>query len=52
MAKIINCECGFVVRGSDEDELRANLEQHIRTDHPAMVGMYDPQELLEMAEEV
>ena len=38
MAKIINCECGYVVRDFDDDELRTSLEEHIRTDHPAMVG--------------
>ena len=52
MAKIINCECGFVVRGSDDEELRVNLEEHIWSDHPTMVGKYDPQDLLAMAEEV
>ncbi len=51
MAKIINCECGFVVRGDSDDELVNNLDGHIRQDHPAMVGKYDPAELLAMAEE-
>ncbi|HEX9381240.1 MAG TPA: DUF1059 domain-containing protein [Gaiellaceae bacterium] len=51
MAKIINCECGYVVRGQNDDELLANLEGHIRQDHPDMVGNYEPRELLDMAEE-
>jgi hypothetical protein len=51
MAKIINCECGYVVRGQNDDELLVNLEGHIRQDHPDMVGKYEPRELLDMAEE-
>ncbi|HYZ93231.1 MAG TPA: DUF1059 domain-containing protein [Actinomycetota bacterium] len=33
MALVINCECGFVVRGADEDELVVNAQQHTRADH-------------------
>ncbi len=51
MAKIINCECGYVVRGSTDDELVGNLDTHIRQDHPDMVGRYEPSELLALAEE-
>ena len=33
MAKIINCECGFVVRGATDDELVANAQTHAREVH-------------------
>jgi predicted small metal-binding protein len=51
MAKIINCECGYVVRGASDDELVANLENHIAQDHPELVGRNDRNELLALAEE-
>jgi len=51
MAKIINCECGYVVRGATDDELVANMEAHLRQDHPELVGRHGPTELLDMAEE-
>jgi predicted small metal-binding protein len=33
MAKVINCECGFVVRGGDDDELVTNAQQHAKDAH-------------------
>ena len=51
MAKVINCDCGYVVRGENDDELVTNAEEHMRTDHPDMVGKVDREQLLGMAEE-
>jgi predicted small metal-binding protein len=50
MAKLIKCSCGKIVRGDTDDELLANAEQHIREDHPDMVGKIAPEDLLAMAE--
>jgi len=33
MAKMINCECGFVVRGETDDEFVANAQEHAREVH-------------------
>ena len=33
MAKIINCDCGFVVRGETDDELVGNAQAHAREVH-------------------
>jgi predicted small metal-binding protein len=51
MAKLINCECGQVVRGENEDELVANAEDHIDSDHPELVGKMSRDDILGMAEE-
>jgi predicted small metal-binding protein len=51
MAKVINCECGYVVRGADDDELIRNAEEHIRQDHPDLVGKMSRDDLLALAEE-
>ena len=51
MGKLINCECGEVVRGESEDELIANAERHIDRHHPELVGKVSRDDLLAMAEE-
>ena len=51
MAKVINCECGQVVRGADDDELVAIAEAHMRRDHPEMVGQMSREDIMAMAEE-
>lgn len=33
MAKVINCDCGHVVRGETDDELVANAQKHAREAH-------------------
>jgi predicted small metal-binding protein len=51
MAYVINCDCGYVVRGEDEDELIQNAEAHIQDAHPDMVGKVSREDLLAQAEE-
>ena len=51
MAKLINCECGQVVRGETDDELLANAEAHIERDHPDLIGKVSREDLLGMSEE-
>jgi predicted small metal-binding protein len=51
MAKLINCECGQVVRGETDDELVAAATAHIDRDHPDLVGKVSRDDLLAMAEE-
>jgi predicted small metal-binding protein len=51
MAKVVNCECGYTVRGETDDELVANVEAHIRSDHPEMVGKMSREDVMAMAEE-
>ncbi len=50
MAKLINCECGHVVRGETDDELVANAEAHIDQVHPDLVGKLSREDILGMAE--
>jgi predicted small metal-binding protein len=51
MAKLINCECGRVVRGDTDEELLANAQEHVNRDHPELVGKISREDLLAMAEE-
>jgi len=34
MAKVINCECGFVARGDSDDEVVEVIQGHMASDHP------------------
>ena len=52
MAKIINCDDGYVVRGDTDDELIANAERHLREAHPELVGKVTREQLLAQAVEV
>jgi hypothetical protein len=51
VSKLINCECGKVVRGDTDDELVANATAHIEADHPDLVGKLGREQLLAMSEE-
>ena len=33
MAKIMQCDCGYVVRGESDDELVAKVQEHAREVH-------------------
>ncbi len=51
MGKLINCECGEVVRGEDDDDLVAHAEAHVAEAHPELVGKISREDLLGMSEE-
>jgi predicted small metal-binding protein len=51
MAKLINCECGQVIRGETDEELLSKAEAHIQESHPDLVGKLSRDDLLAMAEE-
>jgi predicted small metal-binding protein len=34
MARQVKCECGYVVRGANDDEVVAKTREHLRSDHP------------------
>lgn len=51
MSKLINCECGAVVRGKTDDELVDAARAHIAEAHPELVGKLSREDVLAMAEE-
>jgi len=51
MAKKVDCPCGETVLGEDDNELVANVEQHISDQHPDMVGTMSRDQILGMAVE-
>ncbi len=51
MARVINCECGQVIRGETDEELIARATDHVNENHPELVGKLSRQDLLGMTEE-
>lgn len=51
MAKIVNCECGEVVRGETDEELVSNVERHVNAHHPELAGKLGRDDIMAMAEE-
>jgi predicted small metal-binding protein len=51
MAKQINCECGYVARGDTEDDVIAQIRDHMRTDHPDLLDRVSDEDLRGWIEE-
>jgi predicted small metal-binding protein len=49
--KQINCECGCVIKGEDDDELWERAQEHLRTDHPELVDKVSREDILAQAEQ-
>lgn len=51
MTKVINCECGAVVRAESDEDLVSQVETHVNQAHPELVGKLGRDDILAMAEE-
>jgi predicted small metal-binding protein len=49
--KQIECVCGYVVKGEDDDELWERAQDHMRSDHPDLVGKLTREDIVAQAEE-
>ena len=50
--KRINCVCGRVVEGKNDDELWERAQEHLAADHPDLVGKVSREDILAQAEEI
>ena len=50
--KRIECVCGRVVEGKDDDELWEKAEEHLVADHPDLTGKVSREDILAQAEEI
>jgi hypothetical protein len=48
---VVHCPCGVNVEGENEDALVENVEAHLVSDHPDLVGTFSREQILEMAHE-
>ena len=51
MAKLINCQCGFVARGETDEEVMDAIRAHMRDDHPEVLEKVSREDLLGWIEE-
>jgi predicted small metal-binding protein len=51
MIKVINCECGYVARGETDDEVVAEIQEHMRQDHPDLLEKVSREDLVGWIEE-
>lgn len=51
MAKQINCECGYVARGETDEQVIADIREHMRTDHPELLEQVSVEDLSGWIEE-
>jgi predicted small metal-binding protein len=52
MAKRITCECGYAAEAASDDEVVAQIQEHMREDHPDLVGSVSRDDLLGWIEEL
>ena len=50
MARQINCECGYIVRGETEDEVVDLTLDHLRSDHPQLADRVTRDEIVALIE--
>ncbi|HEY6274885.1 MAG TPA: DUF1059 domain-containing protein [Streptosporangiaceae bacterium] len=43
--KLIRCECGFVARGTTDDQVVGMIRGHMTTDHPALLETVSREDL-------
>jgi predicted small metal-binding protein len=46
MAKLIRCECGFVARGDNNDQVVGVIRGHLASDHPALLASVSQDDIL------
>ena len=44
--KLIRCECGYVARGDDDDQVVGMIRGHLASDHPALLSAVSQADLL------
>jgi predicted small metal-binding protein len=44
--KLIRCECGYIARGDNDDQVLGVIRGHMATDHPAVLASVTQQDLL------
>jgi hypothetical protein len=49
MRDTLQCPCGELIRGADEDDLVRLVEQHLAEKHPDLVGAYTREQILFLA---
>jgi predicted small metal-binding protein len=46
MARQVKCECGYIARADTDDDVLANIREHMRTDHPELLGQISDEQII------
>ena len=46
MARQVMCECGYAARADTDEDVLAQIREHMRTDHPELVEKVTDEQIL------
>lgn len=49
MGYVVSCDCGHTLRSEDEDGIVAEVQMHVRSEHPEMADSLTREQALGMA---
>ena len=52
MACQVKCECGYIARADTDDDVLANIREHMRTDHPELLDKISDEQIISWIEVV
>jgi len=50
MARQVKCECGYVARADTDEDVLANIREHMRSDHPELLDKISDDQILSWIE--
>ena len=50
MDRQVKCECGYVARGDRDEDVVAEIRDHIRTDHPELMERVSDEDIASWVE--
>jgi len=52
MAQQVKCECGYVARADTDEDVLANIRDHMRSDHPELLDQISDEQIISWIEVV
>jgi predicted small metal-binding protein len=46
MARQVKCECGYVARADTDEDVLANIRDHMRSDHPELLDRISDEQII------
>jgi predicted small metal-binding protein len=50
VARQVKCECGYIARADTDEDVVANIRDHLRTDHPELLDKISDDQILSWIE--
>lgn len=52
MARQVKCECGYIARAETDEEVLADIRDHMRSDHPELLEQITDEQIVDWIEVV